>query len=138
LAHYEFNEILDSYLRNTDPVMQMLFQKLEPGAEFTKDSAVARQTYIMGFTSFEGSSGRVNTKEEIIFKPRGNSFERWIDKSSSFSFVDFRKYNQKMPNPYAEQFYMAGFGHLSREAPWNKLFDGIFFIRDMFPCNRTF
>jgi hypothetical protein len=108
------------------------------GGEFTRDPEVARQTYVLGFTSFKGSAGRINAKTETIYKPRTNGFERWIDPSSAFSFVDFRKYNQQMADPYAEQFQMSGYGHLSSEAPWNKLFDGIFFIREMYSCNGTF
>jgi hypothetical protein len=64
-----------------------------------------------------------------------NSFERWVNKDYSYAFTDFKKYNAD--NPQADEyFWMAGLGHLDVEARWNHVFDGVIFIRDMYPCER--
>lgn len=109
------------------------------GTCFTNDTAWMKQTYIIGFTSYEGTAGRLYPHK--IYKvdpPQPNSMENWIDKDLDFAFIDFRKFNHDHPAESA-LFNMSGavkgnWYHKNAEAQWNRVFDGVFFIRDMYPC----
>jgi erythromycin esterase-like protein len=111
------------------------------GTVFTSDPGIADKTYILGFTSYEGSSGRLYHGEQYpVTPPRENSFENWVGKGYDYAFVDFKKFNSS----HAEQkeFYMSGavkgnWWHKNSEAHWNKIFDGVFFIRKMYPCEKV-
>ncbi|MFL5740981.1 MAG: erythromycin esterase family protein, partial [Flavisolibacter sp.] len=105
------------------------------GWYFCDDPLINEQTYILGFDSYEGLSGRVNEPTYKVASPKAKSFENWIDKSAAYAFVDFKAYNEMHPNSN-EQFYLKGIGHYNKNLPWNHLFDGIFFIRQVYPCNR--
>ena len=110
------------------------------GAVFTADSSLNEETYILGFTSYGGTAGRIGVKPYEVTKPKPDSFENWIDKKQSYSFVDFRKFAALHPG-YSEPFNMSGavkgnMYHKNHLAEWHRIFDGVFFIRDMFPCKR--
>lgn len=113
------------------------------GSVYTRYDRMAAQTYILGFTSFEGTAGRLTFKNTYrLPKPVANGFERWIRPELPFAFVDFKAYNQANPTS-SEIFDMAGaiingpLGqryHADTKAEWNKVYDGVFFIREMYPC----
>jgi erythromycin esterase len=112
------------------------------GTVFTSDPAVMNNTYILGFTSYEGTAGRMfmNNKYKVD-APMKNSFENWIGAGSDFAFVDFKKFNRSEPD-WKEDFYMSGATlnnryHTNSKAQWNRIFDGVFFIRKMYPCVET-
>jgi erythromycin esterase len=110
------------------------------GTLFTRGD-VMRNTYIMGFASYEGYSGRTfGGKLHKLTKPRSNSFENWIPRGYEYAFVDFQKFNSLYPG-VKEIFYMSGgitvnSANRSSDAEWNKIFDGVFFIRTMEPCKK--
>ena len=114
---------------------KFLDKKTSMGSAFDllKDSSL--KTYTIGFTSYEGTAGRLGSNNKTkVKKPKPNSFENWIDKSSNFAFVDFTKFNRenKDSNP---KFIMKGHHHnFNQKANWNRIFDGVFFVRDMYPC----
>ena len=104
------------------------------GTLFAKNNS--SNTYVMGFTSFHGEAGRITIKNKYrLASPAINSFERWIDKDYQYSFTDFKKYNETHPANQTS-FRMKGAGHFSINTYWNKVFDGVFFIRDMYPCKQ--
>jgi erythromycin esterase-like protein len=106
------------------------------GKFFTDDSVIRDQTYILGFTSYRGEAGRLGFKTFTVRNPVSNGFENWIDPHFAYSFVDFKTYNRQNPGK-TEEFYMKGLGHQSRfKKDWTQIFDGVFFIRDMYPCKR--
>jgi erythromycin esterase-like protein len=110
------------------------------GSVFAQDTTLANRTYIIGFTSYEGTAGRLFSKTYKIEKPKPNSFENWINPKYSYAFVDFKAFNRKYPLD-GEPFYMSGAikgnrYHSSQEGAWNRIFDGVFYIRDMYPCDR--
>jgi erythromycin esterase-like protein len=106
------------------------------GSFFTKDSILLRDTYIIGFTSYRGEAGRLSTKKYTVRKPEPNGFENWINKSYEFSFVSFKKYREEFPGSN-ETFYLKGLGHYSAfRKDWTKVFDGVFFIRNMYACEK--
>ncbi|RZL19495.1 MAG: hypothetical protein EOO96_25965 [Pedobacter sp.] len=106
------------------------------GHFFTRDSLLNTQTYILGFNSRLGTAGRItNPKTYSVSSIKRNSFESWIDNSTEYAFFDFEKFrglNQKSK----EYFYMKGKHHSYNEAIWTEVYDGIFYIRDMYPCEK--
>ena len=76
-----------------------------------------------------------------IKRPVSNSMETWIDKTWHYAFVDFTAFNAA--NTGAKNlFYMAGATngnryHDSQQAEWTKIYDGVFYIREMYPCKKT-
>jgi hypothetical protein len=109
------------------------------GTTFTEDSLLMRQTYIIGFSSYEGTAGRLYTKTYKLKKPKANSFENWLNPTYDFAFVDFKKYNAENTREQ-HAFYMSGAikvpYHSSQQGIWNKIYDGVFYIKKMYPCER--
>ena len=111
------------------------------GGDFTSDSELNKETYIIGFTSYSGTAGRLSQKKYDLSKPKKNSFENWINKQYDYAFIDFKPYNLNNP-AMNEDFYMSGsikgnMHHSYNKAQWNKIFDCVFFIRNMYPCERV-
>ncbi|HVG14428.1 MAG TPA: erythromycin esterase family protein [Chitinophagaceae bacterium] len=110
------------------------------GSYFTADTAFRDKTYIIGFTSYKGTAGRSFEKKYTVQKPRPNSFENWIREEYNFAFVDFKEYNASYPQNSV--FFMKGCigppHHTNREAEWNRIFDGVFYIRDTYPLIDTY
>ena len=106
------------------------------GSFFTNTKRYFDETYVLGFTSYEGEAGRLGFDIYSVRKPKTNGFENWINKSYNYSFVDFKNYNSKYPDQ-PQLFYLKGLGHNTAfQKDWTKVFDGIFFIREMYPCKR--
>lgn len=111
------------------------------GSVFTEMAGNMNDAYIIGFTSYEGTYGRLFTPEKYkVPAPAANSFENWIPKQYPYAFVDFRKFNTLYPN-WNKNFNMSGSiannrYHQNYKALWNKVFDGMFFIREMYPCKN--
>lgn len=99
------------------------------------DSSLNTSTYTIGFTSFSGKYGRLWNKKHTIKKPPNNSFESWVNPYNKYSFIDFSVYNKQFTNS-KEIFHLRGWRYYNlKNKQWNRIFDGIFFIRDMYPCN---
>jgi erythromycin esterase len=60
------------------------------GSIFTEDSSWKNNTYIIGFTSYEGTAGRTFDKKYKVSRPKSNSFENWISKDYKYAFVDLK------------------------------------------------
>lgn len=94
--------------------------------------------YALGFTSYTAESIFASTpgKKEYTEKPAKNSFETWINKDWSYAFVDWRAHN--LVSPSSPAFSMKGSfatsQHRNQDYPWNKVFDGVFFIREIKGC----
>ncbi len=110
------------------------------GTVFTQDPSLLYSTYILGFTSYKGTAGRLFTKIYKINKPKANSFENWLNPKYEYAFVDFKKYNAEYPVG-SDPFYLAGATkgnqyHSSQLGVWNRIFDGVFYIKEMYPCKK--
>jgi len=68
---------------------------------------LANQTYIIGFSSFHGTAGRLTEKKYNLQKPKPNSFETWINPTYNYAFIDYAKYNIA-DSSVRELFFMAG------------------------------
>jgi erythromycin esterase len=103
------------------------------GSFFTRTSFFLKESYIIGFTSYKGEAGRLDWKGNYtVPEPQPDGFENWIDKSYEYAFVDFRNFTGKH-----EGFYLKGRGHEGLlKKDWTTIFDGIFYIKTMYPCRK--
>jgi len=102
------------------------------GTYFTSNASWNAQTYVLGFTSATGSAGRitVDTTYTIDFNTE-EGLEKWVkQKKFPYAFLNFKDANRLQP------FLMKGFSHEYRKERWNRIFDGIFYIENMYPCNK--
>lgn len=108
------------------------------GSAFTQDSSWLKQTYVVGFTSFDGRAGRLFWKEPYtVPKPAKEGFERWIDPGLAQAFVDLSAFRRQFPDA-KPSFQLKGLAHQSRFSyDWTTVFDGVFYIRDMYPCKAS-
>ena len=103
-------------------------------SHFTSDQKLYEQTYVLGFNSRTGSAGRINNDKKYSVKPPvEDSFETWIPETVPYAFVDFKRFRTKNPSE-RKSFPMKGLGHAETNSVWTEHFDGVFYIRDMFPC----
>jgi erythromycin esterase len=96
--------------------------------------------YALGITSHTATSAWTTTVERPIIaeKPARNGFENWINKDWNYAFVDWQGWNE-MKNE--EAFSMKGSNfdthqHRNFVYKWNKVFDGVFFIRNIEGCHK--
>jgi len=112
---------------------------LQPmGNFFVQDKKLLSETYILGFNSRGGTAGRIGGRGIYPIKsPEKESFEHYFPEGVAYAFVDFKKFEKQYPDqhPY---FNMKGIGHSLYNAKWTQCFDGIFYIRDMYPCDPGF
>lgn len=107
------------------------------GSLFTQNEVLNKQTYVLGFASKTGVSKRTIVKDATTIPgPTRNSFESWIDDTIPYAFVDFKSFREKHPN-FNKFFLLKGYDHLYITAVWSRIFDGIFYIRDMTPCEES-
>ena len=114
------------------------YESLAMASIFINEPRLLAQTYSIGFSSYDGVAGRIGTNTFRVDQPDKNGFENWIDKSTNYAFVDFRAFNLVNPGfstefPLKSSVSPQGV-HKSHDAQWNRMFDGIFFIRHMYPC----
>ena len=65
--------------------------------------------------------------------PKEDGIESWIAPSLPYAFIDFKQYNNTYNTP--SPFYMKGI-YGNNLGVWTNIFDGIFYIRDMYPCQQ--
>jgi len=103
------------------------------GTAFTKDSLNASQTYVLGFSSLQGTYKRATEKQvKTVPKPLKQGFETWIDEGIAYGFVDFKPF--RMLYPQYNKMFMMKPRQFNMTGNWTSVFDGIFYIRDMQPC----
>lgn len=94
--------------------------------------------YALGFTSAEATSVWTTRPDytTIAEEPVKNGFENWIPKNWNYSFIDWADLNQKIKSRVS--FSMKGSLPMSQHRnftyPWQKAFDGVFFIRKIEGC----
>lgn len=109
------------------------------GTYFSNDSTLHKQTYTLGFTSNYGQSqtslkSSLNQSPFLIKKGTRNDFENWIDQEVDYAFVDFQAFKKRNPT-YTNYFKLKARGHSAIEARWTEMFDGIFYIKEMYPSH---
>jgi erythromycin esterase len=106
------------------------------GNKFMELTANPNEVYSIGFTSYEGMAGRVGSPGYEVKHKIRNAFETWFSDKQAYAFVDFKAFNKLNPS-YSEQFYASPIGHFIGIGQWNKIFDGLFYIKDMYRCEPT-
>lgn len=93
--------------------------------------------YVLGFSSLQGKWGRINMapKHEVGIA-NSNGLENWIsNKGIKVGFVDFSKLKDDVLRN--EKFELKGYSHApSMNLPWGQIYDGLFYIQDMYPCEE--
>ncbi len=92
------------------------------------NSLLPDQVYNIGFVSSEGQYSEWYAKDSpnYAIKRSASSFEQFLAKTQyDFAFVKMREIINDKP------FNMAGIDYFENSAVWNKIFDGIFYIRVM-------
>jgi len=103
------------------------------GNLFINNKNLEKQTYIIGFTSAYGTTGRAGTGKTNDVRLPKSGFETWIKENVKYGFIDFRKFNI-LNAKYTKDFKLKALGHGSIPGKWTNVFDGIFYIREMTPC----
>ncbi|UCS92402.1 erythromycin esterase family protein [Echinicola marina] len=89
--------------------------------------------FVLGFTSYEGRGGRILSEAYTIPEPTLNHFESLVyNEGSDYGYLDFKKGRKKNSE---KAFFMKAMVHKPVLASWFKMFDGIFYIKNMYPCN---
>jgi erythromycin esterase len=107
------------------------------GSFINSNPQLKDRVYSIGFTSYKGYSSWANKNlQPAIQKPNKDGFENWINKKYHFAFTDFTQF-RVMNRGIKEHFYMKGGiwgNHINEYRPWTEVFDGVFFIRNMYGC----
>jgi len=102
--------------------------------------ALGEQTYVVGFTSFEGLSGLPKEGENRKLRDIGvapeNSLEDLLAKAEyDVGFLDLRGAD---PGSWlTSEITARPLGHAPMKAEWNRILDGLFFIRQMTPSTMA-
>jgi erythromycin esterase len=121
--------------RSLTTLNDTIFRSAHPMTEdLMADISNKEKVYVLGFTSFGGTTRRYGGRSYDFKQTGDNNFESWIhEKKYSFAFLDFSGFNTESINPNLK-FLMAPLGHVSVNGSWNHIFDGIFYIEQMSPC----
>ena len=119
-------------IKNVNAIMKDHFKSM--GTLFCAMPGNEAQTYVMGFTSATGTTGRLagGFKPYDLRRPDKDSFEKWLE-SADYGFVDLSAYQNNTTNP--EAFKLKGINHFwNGKLQWSRSYDGIFYIKEMHPC----
>jgi erythromycin esterase len=94
---------------------------------------------VLGFASLDGYRGATTQPAYKLKKPRKESLEYWIDPRLEYAFVDFQPFNRQHPDDRTSYYLRGGvlFAHgraSCHKAQWNRVYDGVFYIKTMYPC----
>lgn len=90
--------------------------------------------YILGFNSYGGVAGDISNEKFKITKPLPNFFESWVNELDyKFAFLNFKEI-PKQYNSDQYGFLMKGIFHSPMKTNWSNVYDGIFYIENMEPC----
>ena len=95
---------------------------------------LGKQVYALGFVAYEGFYGRTGdtTLLHAVPTPPPGSIEAAFQKQGcSVGFVNLRG----CAADRADSYYASPLGYLPLRAPWDQVFDGLFFTRTMRPTN---
>lgn len=103
------------------------------GGELQKVLGNDVTTYTLAFSSHHGEGGRLGWKVFPIPKPEGACLENWIHSMDyPYAFVPFSPFQTSQ----SSYFKMKGLSHRVVRGNWTQVFDGVFFIEEMYSCTR--
>ncbi len=95
-------------------------------------SEFSDKIYSLGFTDYLVSAGRIYSKPYNIISPQSESLEAWVNEMGyDYAFINFKNLEAWKNS----SFVMRGQDHYQTSAKWMKIFDGIFYIKEMRPCS---
>ncbi|MFI5423005.1 MAG: erythromycin esterase family protein [Nitrososphaerales archaeon] len=108
------------------------------GYYFTLDKELNNQTYVLGFTEYSGEGRFVTQQNGVkVTEPLRNSLEYWLKRVGyPFAYIDFSKFAEENPG-YNKKFYMKTYPNSQAKSEWYKIYDGVFYIERMIPCEPT-
>lgn len=107
---------------------------LTMGGEVNK--VLKDEVYVLGFVSYQGTAGPIGTKPYKIDKSSVNSLEHYIyQKNYDFAFINFKDLKDTSINRNTN-FKMKPYLHHEINGEWINVFDGIFYIENMYPCTE--
>lgn len=121
-------------MKNMENFSDAQYRPTSMGSYFLKTSGLSDQTYVMGFTSSKGVAGRIGLPQYKIPYGETKSVDGiLLDLNYKYAFLDFNKFNSKYLEA-GKPFLMKSYGHEYSREKWNLAFNGVFYIRDMYPC----
>jgi erythromycin esterase-like protein len=96
---------------------------------------LGNQVYALGFVAYEGTYGRTGDTtylHPVLTPPPGSVEAAFQQQGCAVGFVNLRG----RPAGLSSTYYASPLGYLPLRAPWEQLFDGLFFIRTMRPTTR--
>ena len=93
---------------------------------------LGNQVYALGFVAYEGTYGRTGDTTRLypVLPPPPGSVERaFRQRAWEVGFVNLR-------GTPAGSYYASPLGYLPMRAPWQQVFDGLFYIQTMRPTTR--
>jgi erythromycin esterase len=101
------------------------------------DEAMGSEVYSLGFASYRGRWAEIEmpVSNEVVPAPPGSLEGLFFSAGFDFAVIDFR-------NPPADGAWLRGplscrfLKYKPMTADWTRIFDGMFFIKEMFPCTR--
>jgi erythromycin esterase len=96
--------------------------------------------FALGFTSYYATPIWTSNNYKVnVEKPQRDGFENWIPKNFNYAYVNFTLTNEILKNN--EAFAMKGTNfpshqHKNLVYQWTKVFDGIFFIKNIEGCSK--
>jgi erythromycin esterase len=101
---------------------------------FFDDSLMKAQSHIIIFTSKKGHFALIEDPVLEIKNCEKKSFEDFVPNKIKFGFIDFGKYNKDPKTP--EKFVFRGIIHKCYEMKFKGAFDGLIYIKTMYPCSN--
>jgi erythromycin esterase-like protein len=143
LNNFEYTTITENYITELHKLSEKLtshsHSNLEEEVSSVKDLKYAvtmgkilkehygDKLYSIGFTSYGGTYYGADKVEFPILKPPKNSLESVLfTKNTSSQLIDKSNYPKN-------DFYSSTLGYLPIFAKWNTVFDGIYYIPEMYP-----
>jgi erythromycin esterase len=119
-------------------IMKNYFKSSKPasmGYKISQHKELRDLTYIIGFTGKTGTTGRILSKPYNIPASKKESLEQWIgSKEFDYAYVDFKNFRNQFPT-FRDGFFMKWIHWQNEKANWINVFDGVFYIKHMYPCN---
>ena len=106
------------------------------GSRFVSTANRERESYVIGFTSYEGDTKNWDGTSYKFSSPEKESVEGWLfQKGYSAAFFDFKSFRRRYAK-VNDTFYMAGIRHLQQLDNWPLFYDGIIYLKSMYPCSE--
>jgi len=126
-------------IRNNDTNLNKKYKiPFSMGQNFTRDSSMEKQTYIIGFTGYSGVSKRAfgNMRTINISKPKKNSLESWVNETGQENvFINFLQFQK---SEIAQQAFTMNFiNWLDAKSEWINAYDGVVYIQETVPCVKV-